>query len=122
MAVKRLNGSLKRFPLEAKVYYEMGPNGQEQIGKAQYVKVWGDDELGVLFRSIARFAPQVTKPRTRCKTRRMGSINQLVQQVLRGCCNFRNPPTLSVTYLSGCKAQSWEFLTSSAGMLLLQPH
>jgi hypothetical protein len=46
--VKDLMEALKRFPLEAKVYYEMGPNGPATIGKAQYVKVWGDDELGVL--------------------------------------------------------------------------
>ena len=46
--VRDLMDALKRFPLEAKVYYEMGPNGPGTIGKAQYVKVWGDDELGVL--------------------------------------------------------------------------
>ena len=46
--VKDLMEALKRFPLEAKVYYEMGPNRPGTIGKAQYVKVWGDDELGVL--------------------------------------------------------------------------
>ncbi len=46
--VKDLIEALKRFPLEAKVYYEMGPNGPGAIGKAQYVKVWGDDEMGVL--------------------------------------------------------------------------
>jgi hypothetical protein len=46
--VKDLMEVLKRFPLEAKVYYEMGPNGPGTIGQAQYVKVWGDDEMGVL--------------------------------------------------------------------------
>jgi hypothetical protein len=46
--VKDLMEALKRFPLEAKVYYEMGPNGPGTIGKAQYVKVWGDEEMGVL--------------------------------------------------------------------------
>jgi hypothetical protein len=46
--VKELMENLKRFPPDAKVYYEMGPNGPGTIGKAQYVKVWGDDELGVL--------------------------------------------------------------------------
>jgi hypothetical protein len=46
--VKDLMEALKRFPLEAKVYYEMGPNGPGAIGKAQYVRVWGDDEMGVL--------------------------------------------------------------------------
>jgi hypothetical protein len=40
--------ALKRFPSEAKVYYEMGPNGAGTIGEAQYVKVWGDEEMGVL--------------------------------------------------------------------------
>ena len=46
--VKDLMEALKRFPLEAKVYYEMGPNGPGTIGEAQYVKVWGDEEMGVL--------------------------------------------------------------------------
>jgi len=47
--VKDLTEALKRFPLDAKVYYEMGPNGPGTIGKAQYVKPWGDsDQLGVL--------------------------------------------------------------------------
>ncbi len=46
--VRDLMEALKRFPLDAKVYYEMGPNGPGIIGKAQYVKVWGDDEMGVL--------------------------------------------------------------------------
>ncbi len=47
--VKDLTEALKKFPLEAKVYYEMGPNGPGTIGKAQYVKPWGeDDEMGVL--------------------------------------------------------------------------
>ena len=47
--VKDLIEALKRFPSEAKVYYEMGPNGPGTVGKAQYVKAWGDDdELGVL--------------------------------------------------------------------------
>ncbi|HYL15497.1 MAG TPA: hypothetical protein VEV41_20845 [Terriglobales bacterium] len=47
--VKDLTEALKQFPLDAKVYYEMGPNGPGTIGKAQYVKAWGeDDEAGVL--------------------------------------------------------------------------
>jgi hypothetical protein len=47
--VKELIEALKRFPLDAKVYYEMGPNGTGTIGKAQYVKAWGDPgEMGVL--------------------------------------------------------------------------
>ena len=46
--VKDLMETLKRFPPDAKVYYEMGPNGPGTIGKAQYVKVWGDDDMGVL--------------------------------------------------------------------------
>ncbi len=41
--------ALKQFPLDAKVYYEMGPNGPGTIGKAQYVKAWGEgDVMGVL--------------------------------------------------------------------------
>jgi hypothetical protein len=47
--VKELIEALKRFPLDAKVYYEMGPNGTGTIGKAQYVKACGDlGEMGVL--------------------------------------------------------------------------
>jgi len=47
--VKDLTEALKRFPLGAKVYYEMGPNGPGTIGKAQYVRAWGEsDEMGVL--------------------------------------------------------------------------
>ena len=47
--VKELIEALKKFPLDAKVFYEMGPNGAGPIGKAQYVKVRGEgDQLGVL--------------------------------------------------------------------------
>jgi hypothetical protein len=47
--VKDLVEALRQFPEEAKVYYEMGPNGPGTIGKAQYVKAWGDDDqMGVL--------------------------------------------------------------------------
>jgi hypothetical protein len=47
--VRELTEALKQFPLDAKVYYEMGPNGPATIGKAQYVKPWGEhDEMGVL--------------------------------------------------------------------------
>ncbi|MGC2173454.1 MAG: hypothetical protein WA555_10930 [Candidatus Sulfotelmatobacter sp.] len=47
--VKELTDALKRFPPDTKVYYEMGPNGPGAIGKAQYVRAWGEsDELGVL--------------------------------------------------------------------------
>jgi hypothetical protein len=47
--VKDLIEALKRFPADAKVYYEMGPNGPGTIGKAQYVKTWGEsDEKAVL--------------------------------------------------------------------------
>ena len=47
--VKELTEALKKFPLDAKVYYEMGPNGTGTIGKAQYVRARGEkDELGVL--------------------------------------------------------------------------
>ena len=41
--VKELTEALKRFPADAKVYYEMGPNGPGTIGKAQYVRAWGGD-------------------------------------------------------------------------------
>ncbi len=41
--------ALRRFPLDAKVYYEMGPNGPGAISKAQYVKPWGEsEEMAVL--------------------------------------------------------------------------
>jgi len=47
--VKELIEALKKFPPDATVYYEMGPNGPGAVGKAQYVKAWGeDDEMGVL--------------------------------------------------------------------------
>jgi len=47
--VKDLTEALKSFPLDAKVYYEMGPNGPGTIGKAQYVKARGaSDDMGVL--------------------------------------------------------------------------
>ena len=47
--VKELTEALIHFPPDAKVYYEMGPNGPGTIGKAQYVKAWGeDDQMGVL--------------------------------------------------------------------------
>lgn len=47
--VKDLVEALKQFPLDARVYYEMGPNGPGTIGKAQYVKAWGEgDQMGVL--------------------------------------------------------------------------
>jgi hypothetical protein len=47
--VKDLTEALKGFPPNAKVYYEMGPNGAGTIGRAQYVKARGDDdEMGVL--------------------------------------------------------------------------
>jgi hypothetical protein len=48
-AAKQLIQALTNFPPDAKVYYEMGPNGAGTIGKAQYVKARGeDDEMGVL--------------------------------------------------------------------------
>jgi hypothetical protein len=47
--VQQLIEALKKFPSDAKVYYEMGPNGAGTIGKAQYVKARGEgDEIGVL--------------------------------------------------------------------------
>jgi len=47
--VKDLTEALQQFPADAKVYYEMGPNGPGTVGKAQYVKAWGEnDEMGVL--------------------------------------------------------------------------
>ena len=47
--VKELMESLKQFPSDAKVFYEMGPNGTGTIGKAKYVKARsGNDEMGVL--------------------------------------------------------------------------
>ena len=47
--VKELIDALSKFPPDAKVFYEMGPNGAGTIGKAQYVKARGEnDEIGVL--------------------------------------------------------------------------
>ncbi len=46
--VKQLIKALKKFPLDAKAFFEMGTNGAGTIGKAQYVKARGeDDQLGV---------------------------------------------------------------------------
>ena len=43
------NRGVEKFPLDAKVFYEMGPKGAGTIGKARYVKARGEaDELGVL--------------------------------------------------------------------------
>jgi len=47
--VKDLTEALQKLPSDAKVYYEMGPNGPGTIGKVRYVKVFGeDDKMGVL--------------------------------------------------------------------------
>jgi hypothetical protein len=47
--VSDLIEALRRFPLDATVSYELGPNGTGTIGKAQFVKAWGgSDEMGVL--------------------------------------------------------------------------
>ncbi|MGD0986429.1 MAG: hypothetical protein ABR874_01380 [Candidatus Sulfotelmatobacter sp.] len=47
--VKELIEALKKFPPDAKIYYEMGPYGPGTIGRAQYVKAWGEgDAMGVL--------------------------------------------------------------------------
>ena len=47
--VKELTEALKKFPLDAKVYYEMGPNGPGTIGRVQYDNPWGDaGEIAVL--------------------------------------------------------------------------
>ena len=39
--VGELTEALQQFPLDAKVYYETGPNGPAPIGQAKYVKAWG---------------------------------------------------------------------------------
>jgi hypothetical protein len=47
--VEELIESLKRLPLNANVFYEMGPNGPGTIGNAQYVRARGaSDVMGVL--------------------------------------------------------------------------
>ena len=47
--VKELADALKAFPLDAKVYYEMGPNGPRTIGRVVYVNPWGESgEMAVL--------------------------------------------------------------------------
>lgn len=47
--MKPLIEALKKFPSDAKVFYQMGPNGAGTIGKAQYVEASSkDDDLGVL--------------------------------------------------------------------------
>jgi len=44
--VKQLIETLKKFPSDAKVFYEMEPNGAGTIGKAQYVKGSGRGRSG----------------------------------------------------------------------------
>lgn len=47
--VKELTEALRKFPLDAKVYYEMGANGPRTTGRVQYVNPWGDaGEMAVL--------------------------------------------------------------------------
>jgi ABC-type Fe3+-hydroxamate transport system substrate-binding protein len=47
--VRDLTEALKRFPEDAKIYYEMGPNGPGTVGRAQYIKAWGgDSEMSVV--------------------------------------------------------------------------
>ena len=47
--VQDLMAALSGFPADARVYYEMGPNGLGIIAKAQYVKAWGEgDKMAVL--------------------------------------------------------------------------
>jgi hypothetical protein len=47
VTARELTEALKQFPLDAKVHYEMGPNGPATIVKAQNVKPWGEqDEMG----------------------------------------------------------------------------
>ena len=107
--VKRLNGSLEEVSARGQgSTTRWARTAQEQSGKRSMSRSGATTSWECCSIDSA-FAPQVTKPRTRCKTRRMGSITNSYSRVLRGCCNFRNPPTLSVTYLSGCKAQSWSF-------------
>src|ERR1700721_2217190 len=55
--VKELTEALKQFPSDAKVYYEMGPNGPRTIGRARYVKPWGEgDKMAVLLDRYPRSA------------------------------------------------------------------
>jgi hypothetical protein len=82
--VKDLMEALKRFSPEAKVYYEMGPNGPGTIGKAQYVKVWGeDDEPGVLLDRCQGRYP-TAKSQMRCNDHRTGSRNSSYSKVFSG--------------------------------------
>lgn len=47
--VKELTEALRKFPLDAKVYYEMGANGPRTTGRVQYVNPWGEaGEMAVL--------------------------------------------------------------------------
>jgi hypothetical protein len=47
--VKELAEALRKFPLDAKAYYEMGPNGPGTIGRVEYVNPWGESgEMAVL--------------------------------------------------------------------------
>jgi hypothetical protein len=77
--VKNLMEALKRFPPEAKVYYEMGPNGPGTIGKAQYVNVWGDDELGVLLDRQRRVCSSGNEIQHPLEDEQDGLDDQLIQ-------------------------------------------
>jgi len=48
LTVKELTDALKQFPLDATVYYEMGPMAQQQLGRAIPQRFGKDDEMGVL--------------------------------------------------------------------------
>jgi hypothetical protein len=96
-APEDLTEALKQFPSEAKVYYEMGPNGPGTIGEAQYVKVWGDEEMGLLLKKIAQ---------------RSGFSGDGPLGLL----------PCSPRLLEGSRCPELQFLTARAGMLFLKPH
>jgi hypothetical protein len=51
--VKELADAFKEFPLDAKVYYEMGPDVPGAIGRVQYVNPWG--EMAVLMEPSGKY-------------------------------------------------------------------
>ena len=75
--VKDLMEALKRFPLEAKVYYEMGPNGPGTMDRRNTSRS-GETRDGSVVGAIAGLFSQSQDPTHAEKSRRMGSTKRLV--------------------------------------------
>jgi hypothetical protein len=74
--VKDLVEALRQFPEEAKVYYEMGPNGPGTIGKAQYVRAWAMTIRWECFWTVRREMTTLGASSHRCSKRGSQNISQ----------------------------------------------